>query len=363
MPGLELSRRFYAESVRPLLDAAHPGLAHSAARMDSGSEVLGFDTELSADHEWGPRVTLFLDPENAREHGPGIVALLSERLPRSFLGYPTSFEPAGAATATMTPPQGPVHHRVGVTDTGTFTRERLGFDARSEPTLLDWLATPTQRLAEVTGGAVFHDGLGELAPVRERLAWYPRDVWAYVLAAQWTRIGQEEAFPGRCAGVGDDEGSAVVTARLVRDVMRLFLLLHRRWPPYAKWLGTAFARLPGVEGARAAMGAAMAAGSWAAREDALVAVVEAAARRHLELGHAGPPDPTVGPYFDRPFRVIRADRFSADLRAGIEDLRVAPLPPVGAVDQWVDSTDALGDPARLRAAVAAVLGVQWPGRP
>jgi hypothetical protein len=39
-------------------------------------------------------------------------------------------------------------------------------------------------------------------------------------------------------------GSAVVAARLVRDLMRLALLLHRRYPPYGKWLGSAFAALP-----------------------------------------------------------------------------------------------------------------------
>lgn len=54
IPGLELSRRFYLEAVRPLLDEIVPGVTHSAARLGSGSEVLGFDTARSADHEWGP---------------------------------------------------------------------------------------------------------------------------------------------------------------------------------------------------------------------------------------------------------------------------------------------------------------------
>lgn len=51
VPGLELSRHFYVEAVRPLLDEAAPGIPHSAARLGSGSEVLGFDTARSADHE------------------------------------------------------------------------------------------------------------------------------------------------------------------------------------------------------------------------------------------------------------------------------------------------------------------------
>jgi hypothetical protein len=48
--GLELSRQFYQEAVRPILVAAFPGLPHSAALLSRGSEVLGFDDEMSSDH-------------------------------------------------------------------------------------------------------------------------------------------------------------------------------------------------------------------------------------------------------------------------------------------------------------------------
>ncbi|WP_243706110.1 hypothetical protein [Micromonospora sp. KC721] len=53
----------------------------------------------------------------------------------------------------MTGTDGPVAHRVVVTDVGTWCDARLGFDARRQLTVLDWLATPGQRLAEVTGVA------------------------------------------------------------------------------------------------------------------------------------------------------------------------------------------------------------------
>nr|MBA2773672.1 hypothetical protein [Nocardioidaceae bacterium] len=58
--GLELSRHFYHGLVRPILDARFAGLPHSAALLGRGSEVLGFDDEMSTDHDWKPRVLLFL---------------------------------------------------------------------------------------------------------------------------------------------------------------------------------------------------------------------------------------------------------------------------------------------------------------
>ena len=72
VPGLELSRQFYAELVRPILDARFPGLPHSAALLGRGSEVLGFDDEMSTDHDWKPRVLLFLREEDQARHGEAV---------------------------------------------------------------------------------------------------------------------------------------------------------------------------------------------------------------------------------------------------------------------------------------------------
>ena len=64
-----------------------------------------------------------------------------------------------------------------------------------------------------------------------------------MLAAQWTWVAQEEAFVGRAVEVGDELGSRVMAARVVRELMRLCFLLERAYAPYSKWLGSAFARL------------------------------------------------------------------------------------------------------------------------
>ena len=96
LPGLRLCRHLYVEAVRPLLDRAYPGLPHAAARVGPGSEVLGFDTERSVDHDWGPRLELFLTAEDTVRHGEKLSALLADRLPKEIHGWPTNFEPAGA---------------------------------------------------------------------------------------------------------------------------------------------------------------------------------------------------------------------------------------------------------------------------
>jgi predicted N-acetyltransferase YhbS len=332
IPGLRLAREFYADVVRPLLDGQVP---YAAALLGPGSEVAGFDSGRSVDHDWGPRLLVLLPDADAGQAG-AITAMLADRLPESFRGYPVAFPRSGE-------PDEAARHRVEVAGLGGWLTGTLGFDPRRAITRLDWLATPAQRLAEITGGEVFADEPGDLTRARDALAWYPHDVWLYLLACQWQRIGQEEAFPGRCAEAGDDLGSAVVTARLARDLMRLCLLMHRRYPPYSKWLGTAFARLPGVDGIGASLTAASCAGDWRTRERNLCAAYEAVAALHNRLGITEPVDTHVRRYYDRPFLVIGAERFTAALGgAGL-----------GAVDQFIDSTDALGDLRFLRACTRA----------
>lgn len=356
IPGLELSRRFYLEAVHPVLEQTVPGIVHSAARLGSGSEVLGFDTARSADHEWGPRLQIFVSPQDATRHGGRLRELLSDRLPKTFCGYPTHFASTGeAGIAVMQVTDGPVRHRVDITDPGAWFTAQLGFDPRQDVTPADWLATPTQRLAEVTAGAVFHDGLGQLTPARANLDWYPHDLWLYLLACQWQRISQEEAFVGRCGEVGDELGSAVVTARLVRDLMRLCLLMDRRYPPYSKWLGSAFALTSQAAGLTPVLTAALAAPDWHVREQHLARAYETIAALHNELALTDPVAPATRPYHSRPFQVLHAERFTAALTARITDPAVRALPTLGAVDQFVDSTDVLGRPELTRAATQATL--------
>ena len=80
IPGLKLSGMFYEEVVQPILTEAYPGLDTTAALIGAGSEVLGFDTPMSRDHDWGPRLFLFLSENDAarvrlgarrqRDHAP-----------------------------------------------------------------------------------------------------------------------------------------------------------------------------------------------------------------------------------------------------------------------------------------------------
>ncbi|HEX2081198.1 MAG TPA: DUF4037 domain-containing protein, partial [Longimicrobium sp.] len=236
---------------------------------------------------------------------------------------------------------GPVRHKVDIYTPSRFFLGYLGHDLGGAVVPADWLTFSEQKLRTITGGAVFHDEVG-LEDARRRVAYYPRDVWLYLLAAGWARVGQEEHLMGRAGLAGDEVGSALIGARLVRDVMRLCFLMERTYAPYPKWLGTAFGRLACAAELSSHLRGALAAGTWREREAHLVSAYEAAARMHNGLGITDPLPETARGFFGRPFRVMALHGFANALLARITDDRLRALarrPLIGGIDQWSDSTD------------------------
>jgi hypothetical protein len=75
----------HADVVGPLLARAVPRLRYAAGRLGSGSDVLGFDDEMSRDHDWGCRLTLLVDGRD-RDRVSQISGLLEPELPKSYRG-------------------------------------------------------------------------------------------------------------------------------------------------------------------------------------------------------------------------------------------------------------------------------------
>lgn len=354
MSGPALSRRFYEREVQPRIAPVLGGTPHAASHLGDGSDILGYDDGVSPDHDFGPRVQIVL-PEGA-DPAPVLAAL--QTLPREYGGFPVSFTSNTASSGWSPQP--------AVSTAAELFTARLGFDPVGGIRLVEWLTTPTQLLATVTAGAVFHDPAQLLTARRAGLRWYPDDVWRYALAAGWLRIEQKQPFVGRTGASGDDLGSAVLTARLVRDQMKLAFLLERRWAPYSKWLGRAFAELTIAPRLSGLLAAALAAGDWGQREAALTGASGVLLETSNALGLAAPVDPRPTRFFTRDIMISRAADAVAELVRAITDPEVRALIEgfggrldglhrlPGTIDQAVDSVDVLTNP-RLRRATAAVL--------
>lgn len=323
--GVQLSQSFHDDYVVPRLSSIVPTLSFASALVGPGSEVLGFDTPMSRDHDWGPRVMIFIREADVSQR-EAIFAALHRAAPASFHGFPLHVDQSIVTTV-----QAYYGRRLGLSPARLFDGVEL----------LDWLTVPSQTLAELTGGAVYRDDIGELTLVREQLRFYPQDVWLFLMASVWNRIGQEEHLMPRAGFVGDELGSALIASRLIRDVMNLCFLIERRYAPYPKWFGTAFRQLACANELLPYLEAAQNAKEWREREQALSATYQIVAQMHNELQLTESIEVKVTRFFDRPFSVIGGHRFAEALVANIEDSSLRKLAAfrLGGIDQISDNTD------------------------
>jgi hypothetical protein len=298
---------------------------------------------MSMDHDWGLKLTLFLEEADSGMAEP-VNKSLGMELPFEFMGFPTSFTPPdGEGTASMqSATSRPINHAVQVMTTGEYFRRWLGWKIDRPLTVVEWLSISSQTLREVTSGAVYCDGTRQLGRLRQQLAWYPHDVWLYLLACCWQRIGQEELLMPRAGYVGDELGSALIGSQLVRDSMTLCFLMEKQYPPYPNWFGTAYQRLASASALAPVLWKVQTAVSWQDRQAALCEAFELLAHKHNALGITKALSEKVEPYYERPFLVIGGGRFAEALLAEIADPEVqavARLGLVGSLDLISDNTD------------------------
>lgn len=348
--GLGLSRRFHETLVAPIIADALPQLRYAAARLGDGSEVLGFDTEMSADHNYGPTVQIVLD-EADFVHADTLIAALDRQLPERFEAWTVRYPSLGRqvrAKGWLTS-----DHGVELMTLAALAQRQFG--AGLGPfSNVDWLTFPQQRLLTLTAGAVFRDDAGQLAELRRRLDYFPRDVWLLRLAAQWDRIGEERAFVGRTGQLGDALGSHLIGARLVENLMHVAFLVERRYAPYPKWFGTAFARLDSARGLQPLLTEALEATQWQQREAAIARAAERLATLQLLRGIPGAVPPRVASYFTRPFQVINADEIAAGLRDAMDD-EILRQVASGGIDQLTDLVPILTSPDRAQRIISALV--------
>lgn len=346
IPGLKLSELFYTEAAKPILETLFPQISYSAALLGWGSEVLGYDDLQSSDHHWGPRFLLFLSAQDIEKYKDAIDEALRHGLPHRFRGYSTSFgEPDSIGVRLPQETEaGPVNHMIIIGTIEKFFGWYLGCNPYESLTTADWLSFSEHKLLAVTSGQIFHDGHGELEEARRKFHYYPRDVWLYQLAAQWIKIFEEREFVSRCGDVGDELGSMVIAARQVKNLMRLCFLMERKYAPYSKWFGTAFAQLKSAPELSPIFTEVLLSSTWKERERHLARAYGVIARVHNALQITPTLAEEVSNYHGRPYLVFDAPELVGDILNTLTDEEVKAIKhSLGSVNQFVDSTDQISD--------------------
>jgi hypothetical protein len=217
---------FFEEWLLPFIDEQLPGLRfHIAAGRFTGSDAIGADDHLSADHGWGPTVEVYLDDEYAIDDG-SLVALIDSSAPAEFRG---------------TRRRGGHDSAITLRRTSDYIERVFGCVPESPR---EWLCC-SSRAEEIESalfflrhGSLVHDGSGRLTAARARYHYYPDDIHKLRLAACFYDIAHygEYNFVWRLVDRDDVIAMQIALAQFSQAVLRLHFYLERDFAPYWKWL-------------------------------------------------------------------------------------------------------------------------------
>lgn len=350
IPGMKLSEKFFNEIVRDLMKKKFLGLKYAAGLFDYGSEVLGFDSERSTDHDWGPRVLIFISPEDIKKKKI-ILNYLNKNRPQIFCGYSTYFSESYATDIPITGNSKTKSKRrrndlpscFEIYTIESFFKKHLLWDIKKKITALDWLTFPEQKLRALRSGKIFYDKLG-LIRIKSKLNYFPKDIWLYMLSSEWTKLRQEEPFVGRTGEAEDELGSEIISARIVHTIMKLCFLMEKEYAPYSKWFGTAFSKLKCAKKMSTVLNEVFTSENWKERQFCLSKAYKLVAQMHNDLRLTEPQPTDVSEFYSRPYLVIRAGKFANQLIMQIKDPVVKKIPSlIGSVNQFTNSVDLLGN--------------------
>lgn len=333
--GLDLCRGFFFDIAKPVLDNAFPALRYSAGLIGYGSDVLGYDDEVSRDHMWGPRFYLFIRPQDMADKQL-IFNTLCEALPYQYQGYSVNFtEPDPNDNGVRHAKYidcGKVNPLIFIQTFDEFLVERIGTADLPSLRPLDWLAFSEHRLLSLVSGTMFIDNLNLMDKISP-LKYYPPDVKAYLIASNWNIIASEQAFVKRCGSYGDEIGSLLICARIAERLMRLCFLYKDTYAPYSKWLGTAFDRLPVDNEIKRLINLSLHTPSLSLRENSLVQAQALVADLHNASSLTKYIKYEIESYFGRDIKVIFADKLAQAMSEKLKGTVFENLPLIGSLSQ------------------------------
>lgn len=353
--GMDLCECFFNDVVKQIIDKHFPKMRYSAGLIGYGSDVLGYDDEISTDHMWGPRFYLFLENKDIVKKSE-ILTVFSNEFPYEYNGYSVNFSKPDMNDGGVRHPEyitnGAVSPLVFIYIFEEYLQEYLGVNNLNNISNLKWLAFSEHRLLALTAGKLFIDELNIGLSIA-KIAYYPEKVKLYLIASNWALIAEEQAFVRRCSDVGDEIGSILACSRIAERLMRLSFLYCNKYAPYSKWFGKAFRLLPINEKIKETILNAISARTIIEREDNIVEAQKMLADLHNTSNITEFIEVKIENYFGRNIKVIFADKFFEATAKKLKGTQLATFPFVGSLSE-VSNFTILSDSPEYRKNIMAL---------
>ncbi|MBR5361217.1 MAG: DUF4125 family protein [Lachnospiraceae bacterium] len=251
--GLDISVAFYEEHGAPMIHEKFPEYESRIAvgLFGEGSDCMGFDDEVSRDHDWGPGFMMLMRRDVYDEIGDRLKAEYNA-LPNEYRGYKRNATAEGEG-------------RVGVICIEDllcrYLPELFGNNNRNDmAAALSWVTdkemtdaisrdrlklVPETVLAQFVNGEIWRDDIGVITTIRNKVSeYYDDDTWTRRLAISLIHTAQAGQYNlSRTLNRGDRLTALMYLSEYMKNVLHTLFLINRTYAPYDKWLAAGAGRL------------------------------------------------------------------------------------------------------------------------
>lgn len=225
--GIDISRCYYNAFGAPMIKRNFGDISDKIAcgLAGEGSECLGYDDEVSRDHDFAPGFCIWVNdldndiPQSRLEDLRKAYFLL----PGSYMGLTRNETERGRG-------------RRGVILLSEFLEKFTGFGHIPREGS-EWLRAKDEDLACAVNGQVFSDTSGFFVNVRRRLKSRPQAVTAAKLSEQLELMAKHGQYNyPRMKGRGDEPAAFFELSEFMQSAIRAAHLMEGKYAPYRKWL-------------------------------------------------------------------------------------------------------------------------------
>lgn len=211
MTGLVESKRSFENSFDKLFQN-HSELKSRVAcgLAGPGSQCLGFDDDISRDHDFENGFAVWLDDEDYINYA----ADLNREYKRLFTRHNEQ-------------------SIYGIKSIGEFISTTV---SKLPEKSLDWLKIPEYDLLNACNGEMFYDKLGKITNIREHIRQCPKDVFLKRASAHMavaSQAGEYNFF--RLSERSDIAGASLAIAKFCTHIIHACHALQNKYTPFYKW--------------------------------------------------------------------------------------------------------------------------------
>lgn len=220
LTGLERAE-IVAKYTSEFIKAKYPNLYSRIclALVGVGSECLGFDDEISEDHDFSSRCQLFLDDSDYKTY--------KSDLKSSLKIFCKDLESLTSNLKDI---------NVEIMSIPNFYKYYTLFE-NGPKTESEYRKVPMDLLCVATNGKVFLDNLGKFSEIRNRLLnFYPEDIRLKKIAFQLNKMAQSGQYNySRMIKRGDTVAANIAQGEFVKHYLEFVHLLNKKYMPFYKW--------------------------------------------------------------------------------------------------------------------------------